>query len=54
MSEPITFTLDGQEVQAQPGETIWQVASRLGPRSRTSATRPSPTTHPTATAGLHG
>ena len=30
MSDPIRFTLDGAEVEAQPGETIWQVASRLG------------------------
>src|SRR5216684_6224193 len=30
MSEPIRFTLDGAEVEAQPGETIWQVASRQG------------------------
>ncbi len=30
MSEAIGFTLDGQEVSAQPGETIWQVAARLG------------------------
>ena len=28
--KPITFTLDGHEVEAQPGETIWQVAKRLG------------------------
>ncbi|HEX2654336.1 MAG TPA: formate dehydrogenase subunit alpha [Xanthobacteraceae bacterium] len=26
----ITFTLDGREVTAAPGETIWQVAQRLG------------------------
>ncbi|MEL6577994.1 MAG: 2Fe-2S iron-sulfur cluster-binding protein, partial [Pseudomonadota bacterium] len=26
----ITFTLDGRQVQAQPGETIWQVAKRVG------------------------
>ncbi|HEX5509655.1 MAG TPA: formate dehydrogenase subunit alpha [Pseudolabrys sp.] len=26
----ITFTLDGKEVQARHGETIWQVASRYG------------------------
>src|SRR3954447_22307925 len=26
----ITFTLDGQEVTAREGETIWQVAQRLG------------------------
>ncbi len=30
MSEPIRFTLDGREVEARPGETIWQVARRLG------------------------
>ncbi|MBM3599227.1 MAG: formate dehydrogenase subunit alpha [Alphaproteobacteria bacterium] len=30
MSETIRFTLDGREVEAQPGETIWQVANRLG------------------------
>ena len=30
MSEPITFTLDGQTVTARPGETIWQVARRQG------------------------
>ena len=26
----ISFTLDGQTVEAQDGETIWQVAQRLG------------------------
>ena len=30
MSDPICFTLDGAEVEARPGETIWQVANRLG------------------------
>src|SRR5579872_1457154 len=30
MTEPIRFTLDGAEVAAEPGETIWQVANRLG------------------------
>jgi len=30
MSEPITFSIDGREVTAAPGETIWQVADRLG------------------------
>ncbi len=30
MSEKITFTLDGREVEAEAGETIWQVARRLG------------------------
>jgi len=30
MSDPITFTLNGAEVEAEPGETIWQVANRLG------------------------
>jgi formate dehydrogenase major subunit len=30
MTDPIRFTLDGQEVEAAPGETIWQVANRQG------------------------
>jgi formate dehydrogenase major subunit len=30
MTDPIRFTLDGAEVEAAPGETIWQVANRLG------------------------
>jgi len=30
MSEPIPFTLDGHEVEARPGETIWETAQRLG------------------------
>ncbi len=30
MTETISFTLDGLEVEAGPGETIWQVAERLG------------------------
>ncbi len=30
MSATIKFTLDGTEVEAQAGETIWQVARRLG------------------------
>ncbi len=30
MTKPITFTLDGREVIALPGETIWQAAKRLG------------------------
>ena len=30
MTDPIKFTLDGAEVEAAPGETIWQVANRLG------------------------
>ena len=30
MSDPITFTLDGAQVTASPGETIWQVAKRQG------------------------
>jgi formate dehydrogenase major subunit len=30
MTKPITFTLDGRSVEAAPGETIWQVAQRLG------------------------
>jgi len=30
MSETIRFTLDGNEVEAAPGETIWEVAKRQG------------------------
>jgi formate dehydrogenase major subunit len=30
MTEPITFILDGREVEALAGETIWQTAKRLG------------------------
>ena len=30
MSGPITFTLDGREVEARPDETIWQIAKREG------------------------
>src|SRR5213076_2563685 len=30
MTDPIRFLLDGAEVEAQPGETIWQVANRQG------------------------
>src|SRR5512134_3122059 len=30
MSKPIKFMLDGREVTAAAGETIWQVANRLG------------------------
>jgi formate dehydrogenase major subunit len=30
MTDPIRFTLDGTEVEAAPGETIWQVAQRHG------------------------
>src|SRR3712207_9247783 len=30
MTESILFFLDGEEVEARPGETIWQVANRRG------------------------
>ena len=30
MTDNIRFTLDGREVEALPGESIWQVAERLG------------------------
>src|SRR5689334_21969756 len=30
MTDPIRFSLDGVEVEAQPGETIWQAAQRVG------------------------
>ena len=28
--EGVRFILDGEEVEARPGETIWQVANRRG------------------------
>ncbi len=30
MSDLVNFRLDGEEAQAEPGESIWQVAKRLG------------------------
>jgi len=30
VSEPVRFTLDGREVEAAPGETLWQAAERQG------------------------
>jgi formate dehydrogenase major subunit len=30
MTDTIRFTLDGTEVEAQPGETIWEVANGRG------------------------
>ena len=30
MSNPIKFSLDGQDVEASIGETIWDVSKRLG------------------------
>ena len=32
MTERIKFELDGKQVEAEPGETIWQVAKREGTR----------------------
>ena len=29
-AKSVKFILDGKEVEARPGETIWQVAKRLG------------------------
>jgi formate dehydrogenase major subunit len=42
MSDPIRFTLDGAEVEAEPGETIWQVAQRLGTEIPHLCWRPEP------------
>jgi formate dehydrogenase major subunit len=30
MSDKVTFELDGRQVEASPGESIWQVAKRIG------------------------
>lgn len=42
MSEAIRFTLDGRTVEAAPGETIWQVAQRLGTTIPHLCHRPQP------------
>ena len=42
MSDTIRFTLDGQEVEAAPGETIWTVANRLGVEIPHLCHRPAP------------
>ena len=42
MSNGITFTLDGTEVEARQGETIWQVATRLGSEIPHLCHRPEP------------
>ncbi len=53
MSDAIRFTLDGREVTARPGETIWEVARREGtthpaslPQARGRATAPTATAAP--------
>ena len=30
VGKPVSFSLDGKAVEAQPGETIWQAAARHG------------------------
>ncbi|UOM35465.1 formate dehydrogenase subunit alpha [Acuticoccus sp. I52.16.1] len=40
--KPIPFTLDGEEVEALPGETIWEVATRLGKSIPHLCHRPKP------------
>src|SRR5215813_1132589 len=42
----ITFELDGQQVQARPGETIWAVAQRLGTHLPHLCHRPQPDYRP--------
>jgi formate dehydrogenase major subunit len=42
----ITFELDGQQVQARPGETIWSVAQRLGTHIPHLCHRPQPDYRP--------
>src|ERR1700744_6311403 len=42
MTKPITFVLDGREVTALPGETIWQTAKRLGTEIPHLCWRPEP------------
>ena len=49
-SKSVKFTLDGKEVEALEGETIWQVAKRSKSKPRTCAIPRSPATAPTAIA----
>ena len=42
MSETIRFTLDGRKAEARPGETIWQVARRMGTTIPHLCWRPEP------------
>src|SRR5499426_436590 len=42
MSEAIRFLLDGHEVEAAPGETLWTVANRLGIEIPHLCHRPAP------------
>ena len=42
----ITFELDGQQVQARPGETLWAVAERLGTHIPHLCHRPQPDYRP--------
>lgn len=48
MSDPIKFILDGSEVEAAPGETIWDVAKRQGNTIPHLCHRPKPGYRPDA------
>ena len=50
MTTKITFELDGKPVEAEPGETIWQVAQRHGTKIPHLCWHPRPAIAPTATA----
>ena len=49
-AKSVKFILDGKEVEALEGETIWQVAKRLGTDIPHLCIRRSPATAPTAIA----
>ena len=36
MADKIIFNLDGNSVEAEPGETIWEVAKKQGPQMKTA------------------
>ena len=50
MSDTISFTLDGEKIEAQTDETIWEIAKRAATRSRTCAIATNQATAPTPTA----
>src|SRR5579863_5560290 len=46
LEKAVTFELDGRQVEARPGETIWAVAKRLGTHIPHLCHRPQPDYRP--------
>ena len=54
MSDKIRFQLDGQEVEAERGMTIWEVANGRGLVIPHLCHKPAPDIGPMGTVALHG